>query len=600
MAEKVIDTSDAYTKLVVNTRSELIGDYPNITFRIHYEMKIRLTASGSWSINNVDFWFHTAHNKVNLQCNFPYGGTTGVLASGHIDLGITGRLTSHAPGCGVGAGLFSGGSTIIETQTIGAGTLSSSLAYVSHDNVAISISYTSPRNYSYARIFNDTDGVWAISTASNGNNVITGLTPGKEYTFHIELWYRDGKSFYRQIKIKAKTTGFSYLEKDISITLGSRIEFDVCSYSDEFTNDIVVRYEDKIFYNALGVNTNNLKYTVDFEMQKEDINYVYDTIPKALSATGTIEITTYDGENMLGTTLYELLMDVDTDVCKPTLTSFAYRDVSSAPNITNNNQTIVKNVSKVELYASNALARRGASIVSYSMLIGNESVTSKVLPLKSEILTSNSGIQLTVTDSRGLQAFFYKPFTTFIDYDLITLDFIDARRKQDENGTEATLEFSGKVFAGLFGLNINNVIEASYYYREAGSLDYVKGGSDITPALDANYHLKVDIKGDLDALGFSKEKSFEIMVVVNDCFSSRSRTTDTLTKFIGLMYYHDEGIAMGGEYDPKITVNGKPSVLEFWHEGQGRMKAIEEVMLEAETGVAMERITNTELENMLN
>lgn len=470
MATKTIDTTDAYTKLICTTSSELIGDYPNIKFRIHYNLKIKLTAYGSWYYNGADFWFHNTHHSVNLNLSFGSGGgTTGVLASGYIDLPISGVTTKHAPGFGC-SGPFTASSTITESQTIATGTMTANLDSCGHDSAVINIALTSPRNYWYARIYNANTESWAISSASNGKNTISGLSPGTSYTFNVEMWSRSGSTYTKQIKISVTTTGFSYLDGNVTNTIGNAISFKVKTYSDNFSTRVSITYGSNNLCTNDIVSSGKV-YNFSYQPSEEQLSAIYNTIPNSLATNGTITLTTYINGVAIGSKSYTIKYNVDQNSSKPTIVSFDYDDiVQSSIDKTGNSKWVLQKVSKLQIKNIVANAKNAASITSYRVSIGNNVVNSTTSTINvNSVVEENTGIYLTVIDSRGLQSTEYMDFVRFIQYSSPYFTKIELRRTNDvEEVSSLTVEGSFNPLT-IDGIDKNTSILFKYRYRESDS-----------------------------------------------------------------------------------------------------------------------------------
>lgn len=199
-------TNDQHLHYVVNTSESIVGTYPYLKYRVAFNFQYYcLVGPASMYYNNLVSKFHTAELKSNVSFNLGTGQYSGVFGNGVIDLPWgSARSVAHTVGTGVSAYFSGSGNVVLPTLTIETGNLSASLVSIGEQSCVIKIDYSSPFNYYYARIYNVTDKTWAKSPADNGNNTITGLRPGESYTFHIELWGRDGK-MYTQKTLNCKT-----------------------------------------------------------------------------------------------------------------------------------------------------------------------------------------------------------------------------------------------------------------------------------------------------------------------------------------------------------------------------------------------------------
>lgn len=117
MGTLVCNTSASGIKMVVDYSTELVGTWPNIVMRWHYQMY--MTEQAYWSLqwNGAAFNFHTNVHYFNINIS---GATqTGILAAGTLDLPFgNGPSVYHTPGVSTAFGNFSASGVLGETQTI--------------------------------------------------------------------------------------------------------------------------------------------------------------------------------------------------------------------------------------------------------------------------------------------------------------------------------------------------------------------------------------------------------------------------------------------------------------------------------------------------
>lgn len=538
MGQTIIGTSDRYTQLICNHSSELIGDYPNITFRIHYNFQVRITGSGSWFWNGFNLSFHTTTHKVNLSLSGS-GVTSGVLASGYIDLGIGGLSTTHVPGFGC-SGPFSASGTVTESQTIATGSMTANLVSYGHNSAVINIALSSPRNYWYARIFNATDGTWALSTASNGQNTLSGLTPGKNYTFHVEMWRRDGSSYSSQVKVSFMTTGFSYLDGNVTNTIGNAITFPVRTYSDSFYTTIDVNFSPTIELDSVTVKSTNRVYNYSYTPSQSTLEQMYQRMP-TLSATGYITLTTLANGAVIGSKSYSITFNINQNASTPVITSFNYIDtVQSAIDKTGNSKWVLQNVSKLQIKDIVANARNGASITNYRVSIGNNTVNSTSTSiLVNNVVEANTGIYLTVIDSRGLQTTSHINFTRFISYTKLYFTDIGLTRVNDVE-EQTTLSMKGWFDRlPIDNVDKNTALTFKYRYRASDSSTW-SGYTTKAVNISGNQFSYSNVIGNFDS-----GTSYIFELVISDYFNTTTNESllmkGTFELFIGDGYVEVNG-----------------------------------------------------------
>lgn len=513
MAQNIVGTSDAYTQLICNTSSELIGDWPNITFRIHYNFQVRITGSGAWYYNGFRLVFHTNAHSVNLAISGS-GVTSGVLASGYIDLGIGGQSTTHGPGFGC-SGPFSGSGIAYETQTIPNGSMTSNLVSYDHNSCVINIAMSNPRNYFYAKIYEGTSGHVVINEAVNGNNTITGLTPGTNQLITIYLYNRAGDLITNQT-IKFMTTGFSYLNTKMPTNVIEKpITFQIGTYNDSFVTKVKVTCG-SITLREIDVKSSGLVYDFSYTPSASQLASMYALIPNALSITGTITLTTYVNGSSIGSNSYNITYNVDTLSNVPVITSYDYVDtIQKAIDKTANRKWVLQSVSKLQINNIVASAKNSATINTYRVSIGNSTVNSTTTTiLVNDVVESDTGIYLTVIDSRGLQSVKHIDFTRFIIYSKLYFTDVSLTRVNDvEEQTTLTMK-------GWFDrLTIDNVdknlsLTFKYRYRESDSSTW-SGYTTKAVTLNGNEFSYSNVIGNFDA-----DTSYVFELLISDYFYS--------------------------------------------------------------------------------
>lgn len=554
MGQYIVGTSDRYTQLICNTSSELIGDYPSITFRIHYNFQVRLTNYGSWYYNAFRLNFHTNQHTVNLACSFGGGGgTTGVLASGYIDLPIYGQSTTHTPGFSC-SGPFSGNGVATENQTIPNGTLSSNLVSYDHDSCVVNVVINNPRNYFYVKVIEGLQGHVVIGDAANGNNTIGGLVPGTNQLITLYLYNRAGGLITSQ-QITFRTNGFSYLDSNVTNTIDDPIAFAVKTYDDTFTTRVKVTCG-SIVLREVDVKSSGKIYNFAYAPINAQLSSIYALIPNSLSTTGTITLTTYVNGVAIGSTSYTITYKINETTNTPVITSFDYIDTSQkAIDKTGNNKWVLQNVSTLQIKDIVASAKNSSTIKSYRVSIGDTVVNDTTYPINvSTPIVSNSGIYLTVIDSRGLQATKLIAFTQFISYQKPVITKFEAKRVNDvEESTSIICE-------GTFDrLKIDNVdkntaIKMKYRFKASDVSSWSTYQEKVLTITDSKFSYN-NIVGQFDT-----GKSYDFELLIEDYFFGAG-AYDLLVKSQFEFFIGDGLVEVNGEFlhngnEVLSTING--------------------------------------------
>lgn len=202
MAQYVINTTDAYTKCVVDYTTEIVGTWPRLLVRVNYKMFIRLTSMGAWYINGCVFDFGGKKHTFNLSINAgSYAGAeSSYLVNGSADFSVSGNGPTFniSPTVKISTSLWSG------TATIPTG-------YTMYGPKSYGISGIDEITNSSAVVhywFNDDYKYWRLRIKA-GSKLFTppvdyqtssyemrGLSPDTSYSTNLEIIDRSGVSRY--------------------------------------------------------------------------------------------------------------------------------------------------------------------------------------------------------------------------------------------------------------------------------------------------------------------------------------------------------------------------------------------------------------------
>ncbi|OCN03599.1 hypothetical protein A4S06_05405 [Erysipelotrichaceae bacterium MTC7] len=531
MAQYIVGTTDAYTKLIVNTSASITGSYPNLGFKVNYSFQIRLTAQGSWYYNNCTFNFNG--NKHNINLGFAFGsggGTTGVLASGSQTYGWGARTTKHEPGFQFTSGGFSGSGKCVEQLTIpGTATLSAYMNGTTHNSATINLTRgNNPYNYWYVRIYNTTAYLYK-NDAPNGNNVISGLNAGTDYTFNVELWGRDGARMNSSyVQLKTRTSGISYLTGHNAAYIRDKtFKFTFTSYDDSFTHAWSVRTKsnmNKVWASGNGVKTSGKAGSVTVNFTTAQMNEMYALIPSAMQLDLIVYLDTYSGSTYIGSsTAMTVPFKIHSTYDAPTLSGFSYKDMHPNSIVkTENNQWIIQNVSYLQIYSMLGTAKNGASISKYQLNVSDQVISGTGTSLTTTTITKQTQMVLTVIDSRGLQSQYTKTYTKWIPYK--------------------------PPVVSLFNMLRINVVEESTYLVTNGTFDRLNiNGVDKNPNLTLRFRYKlttastwggwvqqaITISGSSFSYNnivglFDTDKNYDVQLEIGDFFGATYALTQLL------------------------------------------------------------------------
>lgn len=288
----------------------------------------------------------------------------------------------------------------------------------------------------------------------------------------------------------------------------------------------------KIKYGATTIKTiDDIENGDSITFSVEELNTIYGLMSSVNSGTFTFELSTYtDGTKttQMGSTNSYSVTGIITNA-NPVFNNFTYEDNNAITvALTGNNQTIIAGYSNLLAtidVVNKAMAQKGASMVSYQLVVGNKQITASYnadedVTLQLNAINNNIFI-LYAIDSRGNSTSKQISPTTYINFTPLIVSSAKADRT-DGTTDDTTLTANGTFYAINFG-NVANSIEATYQYKKTGDVSYIDGTSSITiTESDNTYSIEQTIKGDMISgnLGFDPAYSYNIKLTVSDKLSS--------------------------------------------------------------------------------
>lgn len=392
------------------------------------------------------------------------------------------------------------------------------------------------------------DRVWySINNGGNWSNAITvnstsgsytinGLTPETTYNVKTRVRRKDSQLTTDSTTLSAKTYAYPYATSMPSFTIGSRITLG-------FYNPL----ERRITVNILGADGSQISNdtttgtSISGYNGEEVVNRFYASIPNAKNGTYRVKVTYETQENTKQGGTYT----INTNDCKPSIGACSYLDTNNASTlVTENNQLIVRNQSRVQLAAANLIGNKSATILScqvvinansYNMVLsdGSATVNNVVIDSARDVTAT-----FTVTDSRGI--------TTSKDINITMLDWtlptaiINLHRQHNfysESDINVNAEYSS--------IDGKNAIEIKTRYKKTNENDYsgyVPLQNNVTSVLT------------LDNL-----HEWNVQVLVSDRFGSTTYNL-TLGRGMPIMFIDRKLSSVGFNCFPKdersVEVNG--------------------------------------------
>ena len=384
------------------------------------------------------------------------------------------------------SGTYSGTSigTITAQQTVSldkldrsAPSISISVSDIATNSVKLSASASA-----ICDIWEYTTNNWASSTrystsaSTNSSITITGLSPNTSYTIAVRARKQYNHVFGSSGTKTIKTLGGSVLSSVSALTADNataKITFSATVYDTSFEHKLILKDGSTTVLTLTGLSLSNGSNTITLTAAQRS-SILADMAAKK-SFTGTFELSTFSGSSQIGSTSTKTAT-VQTTAANsaPTFSGFTYKDANTtAAGVTGNNQILIQSVSTLQVTASAATAKNGATISSYSVSAGGTTASSTTVTLNvGKIYTSGTvPIIVTAIDSRG-----YTSSTTVnitvIAYESIDITTAIMRRVNEvEDATQVTLE--GDITpVKVNNVNKNTLRKLYYQYKRTDASAY--------------------------------------------------------------------------------------------------------------------------------
>lgn len=263
----------------------------------------------------------------------------------------------------------------------------------------------------------------------------------------------------------------------------------------------------------------------------------------------------------------------------PVFSNFTYEDSNEdiVNNLTGDNQTIIKGFSNVKAtisVADKAIPVNEATMSLYRLSIG-EKTDEEPYSEDSDVVLEIPGVvsnkfTIYAIDSRKNSTPKEIIANKYIEYQNIAIKTLTATRKNNVL-SETTLNFTGYIWDGNFGIVDNEITECYYRYRKTTEQEWTNGTTEIIPTKNGSeFSFSAVIVGDMGAEGFDIDESFEIQVFVKDKLSDNYSNPASFILGPGTpaVAIYKNKVAIGGRYDinlggalqisGKIYQNGQP------------------------------------------
>ena len=350
-----------------------------------------------------------------------------------------------------------------------------------------------------------------------------GSWPGRKVTIEADSYHMSGTA-------SATITGIASIPRSSNLTLspstvemGSNLTIRISRAVSTYTDTITYKFGSRTGTIATKTSSSTLTWTVPRDLAYE--------IPNAMTGTGTITCTTYNGSTKIGSKSFSFMASVGS-YAMPTYTKLQIDYVSD--DVPASWDMLVAGKSKVRLTVVGAQGNYGASIKSYNL--SGAGAFSDTNEFETDFFPQGGSYQfkVIVTDSRGWQ-----------NYSEFSLDVEEYFNPGIENSTVYRCDSSGSAseegtYVYISGtltyasLNNRHGASATIQYRKVGE-EYWSTAETLRPG---NPHCG----GNLDV-----DNSYELLLTITDSIGTESQFTTQLPTSYSTLEFRKggKGIAIG-------------------------------------------------------
>lgn len=481
MATWVSNTYDGrYLQLTITESIDAKGNYSTLNWTLQ-------------SIGGAVNYYSIAPTKITINGTVVYdkgatswsskvfpaakGSTSGSLTVYHNSDGKKSISVGFSTRVYISAAAEYGGNMTLTNIDRAAPSVSVNVSNITTNSIKIAVSSSATANKWWYSLNGGSSWVeFNSSSGASKETTVTGLSPNTSYT--VQACARksyNGVDGYSG-KTTIKTLGGSVLSSVSALKADNataKITLSATVYDTSYKHKLVLKDGSTTVLTLTGLSLSNGSNTITLTAAQRS-SILADMAAKK-SFTGTFELSTFSGSSQIGSTSTKTAT-VQTTAANsaPTFSGFTYKDTNTtAAGVTGNNQILIQSVSTLQVTASAATAKNGATISSYSVSAGGSTASSTTVTLNvGKIYTSGTvPIIVTAIDSRGYTSSATVNITV-IAYESIDITTAIMRRVNEvEDVTQVTLE--GDITpVKVNNVNKNTLRKLYYQYKRTDASAY--------------------------------------------------------------------------------------------------------------------------------
>lgn len=466
------------------------GNYTDVTLKVYlsyYTLDVGARSDSTISINGVsetytvpaieDYssgWKKKLLKTKTVRVSHNADGTKSGVA-----LSASWRFSGTYSGVSIGT-ITASTTVTLNSIDRSAPTVSCSVSGITANGFKISASSSAAADiWQYSLNGGSTWTQFSAAVGTSATVTLSSLSPNTTYSVRVRARKRTNQVYGTSSTVSAKTLGGavllscgSFSADAASISLSLRVTV----YNAAYTNYITIKNGSTTYLSLAGrVWSAGTAYRT-ITLTASERTTLLNAMASVKSFTATIELVTKSGSTQIGSaSTCTCTIRTSQANSGPSLSGFTFADsYSTTTAITDNNQVLIQDYSRLTVTPGTAAARNGASIVSYSAVcsgVTKSNTTGAALSLGTIGTSGTRDITLTVTDSRGYTASVTQSVTV-VPYSKPRVSSVSLRRTNDIE-TEMQLVFNGSISPiTVDGTQKNSLLYARYRYKLTSASSY--------------------------------------------------------------------------------------------------------------------------------
>ena len=467
----------------------ITGNYTDVTLKVYlsyYTLDVGSRSDSTISINGVsetytvpaieDYssgWKKKLLKTKTVRVSHNADGTKSGVA-----LSASWRFSGTYSGVSIGT-ITASTTVTLNSIDRSAPTVSCSVSNITANGFKISASSSATADiWQYSLNGGSTWTQFSSTAGTNASVTLSTLSPNTTYSVRVRARKRANQVYGTSSTISAKTLGgavllscgsFSADAASISLSLRATV------YNAAYTNYITIKNGSTTYLSLAGRIWSSGTANRTITLTSSERTTLLNAMASVKSFTATIELVTRSGNTQIGSaSTCTCTIRTSQANSGPSISGFTFADSYSTTAITDNDQVLIQDYSRLTVTPGTAAARNGASIVSYSAVcsgVTKSNTTGAALSLGTIGTSGTRDITLTVTDSRGYTASVTQSVTV-VPYSKPRISSVSLRRTNDIE-TEMQLVFNGSISPiTVGGTQKNSLLYARYRYKLTSASSY--------------------------------------------------------------------------------------------------------------------------------